>query len=277
MTTADAPSPAAAAAALLASSNLPRAEARALLAAVLGVRREQLVAHPEHAVDAPAADRFAALAARRRAGEPLAYLLGRREFYGRSFEVGPAVLVPRPETEGLVDVALDALRGLAAPRVLDLGTGSGCIAITLALERPDAQVTGVDRAPAALAVARANAAALGARLQLLESDWFGAVQGEFELIVANPPYIAEDDPHLGELAHEPRHALVAGHDGLDCLRIIVREAPAHLAPGGRLLVEHGHEQGAAVRLLLSQAGFDAVSTVRDAAGIERIGSGRRRA
>lgn len=275
MRTADAPPPAATAAALLASSDLPGAEARALLAAVLGVLRERLVAHPELAVDAPAADRFAALAARRRAGEPLAYLLGRREFYGREFEVGPAVLVPRPETELLVDLALDALRGRAAPRVLDLGTGSGCIAITLALERPDAQVTGVDRATAALAIAQANAVALGARLSLFESDWFGAVQDEFELIVANPPYVAEDDPHLDALAYEPRHALVAGRDGLDSLRIIVREAPAHLAPGGRLLVEHGHDQGAAVRRLLAQAGFDAVRTVRDAAGIERVGSGRR--
>lgn len=262
------------AAALLAASALPTAEARALLAAALGVRRERLVAHPEQAVDAAPAARFADLAARRRAGEPLAYLLGRREFYGREFAVGPAVLVPRPETELLVDLALDALRSQAAPCVLDLGTGSGCIAITLALERPEAQVFGVDRSPAALAVARANALALGARVRLLASDWFDAVQGRFDAVVANPPYIAAGDPHLPALAHEPPHALVSGGDGLDSLRIIVREAPAHLLPGGRLLVEHGHDQGAAVRTLFIEAGFDDVHTVRDAAGIERVGSGR---
>jgi release factor glutamine methyltransferase len=264
------------AAALLAASALPTAEARALLAAVLGVRRERLVARPEQAVDAAAAARFADLAARRRAGEPIAYLLGRREFYGREFEVGPAVLVPRPETELLVDLALDALRAHPAPRVLDLGTGSGCIAITLALEQPRAQVFGVDRSPAALAVARTNAAALGARVSLLASDWFGAVQGRFDVVVANPPYIAAGDPHLPALAHEPPHALVAGRDGLDSLRIIVREAPAHLLPGGRLLVEHGHDQGAAVRTLFIEAGFDNVHTVRDAAGVERVVSGRKR-
>lgn len=274
MPVADSTATARTAADLLAASALPTAEARALLAAVLDVRRERLIAHPTQVVDAASAGRFADLAARRRAGEPLAYLLGRREFYGREFEVGPAVLVPRPETELLVDLALDALRAHAAPRVLDLGTGSGCIAITLALERPEAQVFGVDRSPAALAVARANAAALGARVGLLASDWFGAVQGRFDVVVANPPYIAAGDPHLPALAHEPPHALVSGGDGLDSLRIIVREAPAHLLPGGRLLVEHGHEQGAAVRALFIEAGFDDVRTLRDAAGIERVGSGR---
>jgi release factor glutamine methyltransferase len=261
--------------ALLAASALPAAEARALLATVLGVRREALIAHPEGAVDAVAAARFADLAARRRAGVPLAYLLGAREFYGRTFAVTPAVLVPRPETELLVDLALAALRGRSAQRVLDLGTGSGCIAITLALERPDAEVVAADRSVAALAVAGANARSLGARVGLFASDWFSAVRGTFDLIVANPPYVARDDAHLAALAHEPQHALVAGADGLDSLRVIARDAPRHLAPGGTLLVEHGHDQGAAVRGLLTAAGLEEVRTVRDAAGIERVGSGRR--
>jgi release factor glutamine methyltransferase len=259
---------------LLAASALPIAEARALLAEVLGVRREWLIAHPDHAVEAAAAASFTELAARRRGGVPLAYLLARREFYGRAFRVTPAVLVPRPETELLVDLAVDALRSLEAPRVLDLGTGSGCIAITLALARPDAEVVAVDRSAAALAVAQDNAATLGAQAAFIESDWYGAVNGRFDLIVANPPYIAAGDPHLAALAHEPQHALTDGGDGLACLRVIVREAPVHLRPRGVLMVEHGHDQGAAVRALLAAAGFAEVRTERDAAGNERVGSGR---
>ena len=261
--------------ALLATSGLPAAEARALLAEVLQARREQLIAFPERAVDAGAAARFLRLTARRRAGEPLAYLLGRREFYGRDFVVTPAVLVPRPETELLVDLALEALRGRTGPRVLDLGTGSGCIAVSLALERPDAQVVAVDTAAAALAVARDNAAALGARVRFIESDWFAAVDGEFDLIVANPPYIAADDPHLAALRHEPQRALTDQGDGLGCLRRIACDAPAFLRAGGWLLLEHGHDQGAAVRALLAEAGLIAVTTVADAGGRERVGCAQR--
>lgn len=256
--------------ALLAASQLPAREARALLAHALGVRREWLIAHPEAEVSEPQRAAFAALAARRARGEPLAYLLGAQEFYGREFAVSPAVLIPRPETELLVDAALDALRGVVAPRVLDLGTGSGCIAITLALERADAAVTAVDRSPAALAVARANAARLGARVTLVESDWYANVQGRFDAIVANPPYVAAGDPHLPALRDEPRHALTDQADGLSYLRAIAAGAPAHLQPGAPLLVEHGYDQGAAVRALFEGAGFGAVRTLRDAAGLERV-------
>lgn len=261
--------------ALLAGSGLPAGEARALLAEVLGTRRERLIAFPEKPVGAVAAARFAALAARRRAGEPLAYVLGRREFYGRAFTVSPSVLVPRPETELLVDLALEALRDLSTPRVLDLGTGSGCIAVTLALERADAQVVAADASPDALAIAQANAAALGARMQFIESDWFGSVAGSFDLIVANPPYVAAGDPHLAGLSHEPLHALTDHGDGLSCLRTIAMHAPEHLKPGGYLLVEHGYDQGAQVRRMLLATGFEQVRTVKDAMGIDRVCHGRR--
>jgi release factor glutamine methyltransferase len=257
--------------ALLAASGLPAPDARLLLAEVLGVSRERLVAFPEQLVDAGAAVRYEALAARGRRGEPLAYLLGRREFYGRAFKVSPAVLVPRPETELLVDLALEALREHAAPRVLDLGTGSGCIAITLALARSDAEIVATDVSAGALAVARANAQALGASLRWVASDWYAALDGSFDLIVSNPPYIAAGDPHLAALAGEPIDALTDHADGLDCLRRIVAGAPAHLRPGGWLLVEHGYDQGAPVRQLLTDAGLRGVRTVRDIAGHERVG------
>lgn len=266
-----------AAARLLAESGLSRLEARSLLAAVLGVPIERLIGHPEQPVGAAAVQRFAALAARRLAGEPLAYLLGEKEFYGRRFAVSPAVLVPRPETELLVQLALDRLRSRPAARVLDLGTGSGCIAITLALESPPARVLAVDRSATALAVAAANARRLGAAVEFLRSDWFDAVTGRFDLIVSNPPYVAAADPHLPALRHEPRQALVAGADGLDDLRRIVAAAPAHLQAGGWLIVEHGHDQAADVRALYAQAGFVEIETACDLAGVPRVCSGRARA
>ncbi len=258
---------------LLRASRLPAREARALLAHVLGVPREYLIAHPEAAVGPQQHAQFVALAERRARGEPLPYLLGKQEFYGREFEVDPAVLIPRPETELLVDATLEALRGMAAPRVLDLGAGSGCIAITLALERPDAAVTAADRSAAALAVARANARRLGAGVTFVESDWLAGVEKDFDAIVANPPYVAAGDPHLPALADEPLHALAGGADGLAHLRTIVAGAPAHLRAGGQLLVEHGYDQGAAVRALFTVAGFTTVRTLRDAAGIERVCAG----
>lgn len=259
---------------LLAASGLPAAEARALLAAASGATREALIAFPERAVAPQAAARFAALAARRRAGEPMAYLLGAQEFYGRPFRVTPSVLIPRPETELLVELALDALRAVERPRVLELGTGSGCIAITLALERPDARVAAADRSVEALAVARDNARRLAARVEFVASDWYAAIGGAFDAIVANPPYVAAGDPHLADLRFEPTHALTDRGDGLGCLRTIVAGAAAHLAPGGWLLVEHGYDQGAAVRALFERAGFSAVRTVRDTAGHERACLGR---
>ncbi len=261
------------AAQLLAASALPRLEARLLLAAALGTTVERLLARPELGVGAEASARFAALADRRANGEPVAYLLGEKEFYGLRFEVTAAVLVPRPETELLVEVALAGLRPSPAPRVLDLGTGSGCVAIAVALHCPAARVLAVDRCPDALAVARRNARQLGARVDFALADWMEGIDSRFDLIVANPPYVAEDDPHLRDLRHEPRSALAAGADGLDALRRIVAAAPARLGPGGRLAVEHGHDQGAAVRALFAAAGFTDVGTVRDLAGLERVCAG----
>lgn len=261
---------------LLAASGLPAAEARALLAFASGAAREALIAFPERAVAPQAAERFAALAARRRTGEPMAYLLGVQEFYGRPFRVTPAVLIPRPETELLVELALDALRAVERPSVLELGTGSGCIAITLALERPDARVVAADRSAEALAVARDNAQRLGAHVEFVASDWYAAIEGEFDAIVANPPYVAAGDPHLADLRFEPIDALTDRGDGLRCLRTIVAGAPARLSPGGSLLVEHGYDQAAAVRALFENAEFDDVRSIRDAAAIDRACVGRRR-
>ena len=255
---------------LLARSGLPRAEARLLLAAALGKPVESLLARPEQPVEDDAAARFATLARRRAQGEPVAYLLGEKEFYGRRFAVSPAVLVPRPETELLVELALARLRRAPSPRVLDLGTGSGCIAVTLALECAAATVVAVDRCADALAVARANAQRLGARIDFVRGDWYENVGGRFDLIVANPPYVAAADPHLAGLQHEPRRALVAGADGLADLSRIAAGAPDRLNSGGALAVEHGYDQGASVRKLFSQAGLTDIETHRDLAGIERV-------
>ncbi|HUL64698.1 MAG TPA: peptide chain release factor N(5)-glutamine methyltransferase [Burkholderiaceae bacterium] len=262
---------------LLKASALPLLEARALLAHALASPREALVAHPEREVNRDAARKFEDLVARRRSGEPLAYLVGEREFYGRPFVVTAAVLIPRPETELLVQLALEHARGLASPKVLDLGTGSGCIAISLALELNSAEVLATDIRAAALAVARANAARLGARVHFIESDWYSAVVDRFDLIVANPPYVAEGDPHLSDLRYEPQSALVASDSGLACLRPIIAGAPAHLKPAGKLLVEHGYDQAAAVQEIFATAGFEAIKTDRDATGIERVTSGILRA
>lgn len=261
--------------ALLAGSGLPPAEARALLARCLDVTRERLIAHPEAAVAAASAEAFTQAARRRAAGEPLAYLLGEKEFYGRPFAVTPDVLVPRPETELLVDLALERMRTMQRPRVLDLGTGSGCIAVSLALERPDARVSAIDASAAALAVARRNAERLGARVEFRLGDWYGplAADARFDVIVANPPYVAPGDPHLDALRHEPLTALTDGRDGLACLEAIVAGARAHLAPAGWLLVEHGFDQSAAVQVLFRGAGLAPQSQV-DAAGHLRVTFGQ---
>lgn len=261
--------------ALLAGSGLPLLEARALLARCLDVPRERLVAHPEAAVAAAPAAAFTQAARRRATGEPLAYLLGEKEFYGRSFAVTPDVLVPRPETELLVDLGLARMRRTPRPRVLDLGTGSGCIAVTLALERPDARVTATDASTAALAVARRNAERLGAAVEVRRGDWYGAVAADarFDLIVANPPYVAPDDPHLDALRHEPLTALTDGRDGLACLATIVAGARAHLARAGWLLVEHGFDQSTAVQALFRAAELVPQSQP-DAAGHLRVAFGQ---
>ncbi len=260
---------------------LPRAEARILLAAASGRPVEWLIAHGDDEPVADVAARFQGLAIRRGHGEPVAYLTGEREFHGRSFRVGPAVLIPRPETECLVAVALAALEGIASPRVLDLGTGSGAIAVTIALERPDATLVATDASDTALAMARANAVALGASgIAFRCGDWWQALESDapaFDLVVTNPPYVADADAHLerGDLRFEPRQALAAGADGGDAIRRIAAGAPARLVAGGHVVIEHGFEQGAFCRALLGTHGFVDIRTQADLAGRERVTAGRR--
>ena len=256
-----------------------RAEAEILLAHCLGCDRTALWARPQTAVPSAVAAACRALARRRAAGEPVAYLVGHRGFWTLELEVTPAVLIPRPETEVLVEQVLAAFPADAPVRLVDLGTGSGAIALAVAAERPCWEILATDAAADALAVARRNAARLGlAAVAFRLGDWTKACRrGErFSVIVSNPPYVAEGDPHLveGDLPWEPRAALVAGPDGLDAIRRLVATAPAHLAPGGWLLLEHGADQGAAVRAILAGAGLDAVHTVRDLAGLERVSGGR---
>jgi release factor glutamine methyltransferase len=254
-----------------------RIEARALAVHAWQVETAWLIAHDTDVPDAAQAGSFLALLEQRLAGQPIAYLTGKREFYGRDFRVTPDVLIPRPETELLVDQALLHLPPGQPLRVLDLGTGSGCVAATIALERPHAVVTAVDRSPAALALAERNARALDAHVRFLQSDWFDALAGErFDLIVANPPYIAAADPHLsrGDVRFEPLVALASGSDGFDDLRRIVRDAPAHLAPAGWLWLEHGFEQAELTQRLLLDAGLRQVQTRLDAAGLPRISGGQ---
>jgi len=261
----------------LQTGGLPRLEAQMLLLHALGQppqARAWLLAHDDAALPADAATRLHALATRRLAGEPMAYLTGEKHFHGLRLQVDARVLDPRDDTETLVDWALALLPADAPRRVLDLGTGSGAIALAIAHARPQARVTAVDASADALTVARANAGQLGLAVTLHHGDWLAPVAGErFDLIVSNPPYIAEGDAHLPALAHEPRSALVSGADGLDDLRRIVATAPAPLAPGGWLLLEHGWDQAAAVRALLTDAGFTQVQSRRDLAGIERCSGG----
>lgn len=253
-------------------AGVARLDAQLLLAHHLKRDRAWLLAHD----DAPLGDArpaFEADLARRAAGVPLAYLVGEREFRGLPLAVSPAVLVPRPETEGLVEWALE----LAAPdaTVVDLGTGSGAIALAFAHARPRARVAATDASADALAVARGNAQRLGVAVEFLHGDWWQPLAGRrFELVLSNPPYIAGDDPHLAALAHEPRAALTPEGDGLAALRAIVAGAPAHLAPGGWLLLEHGFDQAPAVHALLAAAGFGALATRLDLAGLPRCTGGR---
>lgn len=241
---------------------------------LLGVSRTWLISHDDEAVSEQAAAAFSTLAARRRDGEPMAYLLGEREFMGHRFAVAPGVLIPRPDTEVLVETGLAFLESLEKPRVIDLGTGSGAIAISIALARPDAEVTATDYSEAALKIARANADTLQARVQFVQGDWYQAFPpgARFDLILSNPPYIASDDHHLdqGDLRFEPSQALTDGADGLQALAILAAGARTHLRPGGQIWLEHGWNQAEAVRNLLTQAGLRDVSSRRDLAGIERI-------
>jgi release factor glutamine methyltransferase len=263
---------------LAATSRTPRLDAELLLANALGCSRTRLFTARDESVRTAAGERFRALLAERRAGRPVAQLTGRREFWSLDLAVTPDVLTPRPETELLVERALARIAGHRSPRVLDLGTGSGAVALAIAAERGDAALLATDASPAALAVARVNASALGlAQLDFACGDWFAAAgTGQFDLIVSNPPYVADDewagsDP---ELAFEPRAALAAGPDGLDALRVIVAGAPAHLAPGGWLVLEHGASQGGAVRDLVRRAGLGSVATTADLAGLPRVTEGR---
>ncbi len=251
---------------------LERIDAQLLLLHILNradAGRAWLLAHDTDTLAPSEQARFIALCQRRAAGEPVAYLRGMKEFYGLTLQVDARVLDPRPDTETLVDWALQLLAPLPAPRVLDLGTGSGAIALALQHQRPDAQVSAVDASPDALAVAQANAARLGLPVQFARGDWLGGVAGQFDLIVSNPPYIAAADPHLAALRHEPLQALASGADGLDDIRTIVAQAPTHLQPGGWLLLEHGWDQAEAVQALLRAAGGEQVQSRKDLAGIVR--------
>lgn len=261
----------------LRTAGLDPAAARVLLRTVLQETDAHLAAHPEQALTTAQQARFQDWVERRRAGEPVAYLTGEREFYSLALKVTPAVLIPRPETELLVDAALEVIPANAPCRLLDLATGSGCVAIAIAKQRPRARVTATDISPAALVVARENAARHGVTIEFIESDWFAALAGRhFDLIVANPPYLAEGDAHLaqGDLRFEPRHALAAGAAGLDGIEVIAEQAVNHLGAGGRLLFEHGHDQGSCARALLGAAGYQDIATRRDLAGLERVSGGR---
>jgi release factor glutamine methyltransferase len=265
---------------LLRASTLPALEARILLEHVLGWRRTELITRDDEALPAESVGQFEALAERRMNGEPIAQLVGTREFFGLSFDVTPDVLIPRPETELLVEIALARIQGIEQPRVLDLGTGSGAIAVAIASSRPDAQVWGVDQSAEALAVAARNASKLlsGDRtLNLLQSNWTEALNPalRFEVIVSNPPYIAQHDSHLseGDLRFEPRAALTDEADGLSAIRTIIQTAPFFLAANGSLWLEHGYDQAAEVRALLTARGFSEVRSERDLAGIERASGG----
>jgi len=271
----------------IAQRAIDRLDAQYLLGHLLGMSRASLIAHPDRSLDAAAAATYRNWIAERANGKPVAQIIGTREFYGREFGIDEHVLIPRPETEIVVEQALALVseqNSLEMPAdiglsILDLGTGSGVIAITLALELPKASVTAIDVSSEALRRARANALTLNANVAFIQSDWYAALDDlRFGMIVANPPYIARDDAHLtqGDLRFEPLAALTdQSDDGLDAIRTIIAGASAHLLPGGWLLIEHGFDQAAKVRSLMEAGGLTALRSVRDLAGIERVGIGRR--
>lgn len=261
-----------------AALGLERLDAQLLLLHALDrpqADRAWLLAHDGDELDAARERTFVASCERRAAGEPLAYIVGRKEFHGLDLRVDARVLVPRPDTETLVDWAISLLRGRGPLSVIDLGTGSGAIALAVAHACPEAHVTAIDTSADALGLAGENARALGLRVVFRRSSWLADAPGLYDLIVSNPPYVAENDPHLAALRHEPRGALVAGPDGLRDIRVIVQQAASRLRPGGWLLLEHGWDQAAAVRALLEAAGFGSVTSRRDLAGIERCSGGVR--
>ena len=256
-----------------------RVDAEILLARVLGKPRSWLYAHPEAVLDERQSRDFQALLARRERGEPVAQIIGSREFWSLELLITEDTLIPRPETELLVELALLRMCGKPGCRLLDLGTGSGAVALALASERLDAEVTAIDKDSRTLAVAKKNAARLGLeRVRFLAGNWFSPIKGEqFEVIASNPPYIADADPHLlqGDLRFEPRAALASGPDGLDAIRAIAAGGPRHLSSDGWLLLEHGFEQGPAVRALLREAGLQDVTSHCDLEHRERVSSGRK--
>jgi release factor glutamine methyltransferase len=258
------------------ASGVDRLDAQLLLLHALGraaTDRAWLLAHDTDVLANDAWRTFAQLCARRTAGEPVAYLIGEKEFHGLGLRVDQRVLVPRPDTETLVEWALECLAGRSSPSVVDLGTGSGAIALAIQHARPDARVTAVDASADALAVASANGARLGLPVRFVEADWLAGAAADYDLIVSNPPYIATGDAHLPALRHEPIQALVSGVDGLDDIRRIVQTAPQHLADGGWLMLEHGYDQAAPVCRLLAERGFSEVQSRDDLAGIARCSGG----
>jgi release factor glutamine methyltransferase len=265
----------------LRDSGLETCDANLLLQSVLGVNRAYLAAHDDQFLNPMQAAAYEEWVQRRKAGEPTAYILGEREFYGLNFKITPAVLIPRPETELLVELALELIPKEHSCKVLELGTGSGNIALALARHRPLARITAVDCSEQALAVARQNAAQLlgedGRNIVFKNSDWYDALEGEtYHLIISNPPYVASGDAHLreGDVRFEPRQALSGGIDGLDCIRRIIRGAPSRLCKGGWLLFEHGYDEADACLELLTQSGFDQLICANDLAGIPRVSGGR---
>jgi len=262
----------------LAPSPTGRLEAEVLLAHVLGVSRTWVLAHPEREVPVEERETCRRLVERRARGEPLAYLTGSREFWSIPFRVTPDVLIPRPETELLVETALEFIPEDATWRVADLGTGCGAVAIAIASERPHCEVHATDRSPTALRIARANAETLApGRVHLHLGSWLEPLEGRFAVIVSNPPYVAEDDPHLrqGDCRFEPREALTPGTDAMAAIGQIARNALPHLEAGGLLAFEHGFDQGEASRALLRELGYAEVGTVRDLEGRERVSRGIR--
>jgi release factor glutamine methyltransferase len=259
-----------------AAQRIGRLDARWLVSHVCKFTHAQILSESNRLLTPDEVHHINRLVQRRAGGEPLAYILGEAGFFGRMFKVSPAVLVPRPETEDVVERALSLISDIPQPRILDLGTGSGAIAITLSLERPDAKVIAVDLSADALMVGRSNAARLNATVEWRQGDWFKPLKDDkpFDLIVSNPPYIAADDPHLAGdgVCVEPRLALTDGADGLDCLRKIIDGAPAFLNSGCSLLLEHGHDQGAACRNLLNKVGFQSPETWVDLTGNDRMSS-----
>ena len=255
-----------------------RLEAQILASRALGVNRAWLIAHGQDIPDPAQSIAIEALVARREHGEPVAYILGEKEFYGHLFKVNPEVLIPRPETELLVEAALERLPKDKPARVLDLGTGSGCIAISVALARPDCEILAADASASAVELAKQNAIQLDAgNVRFLASDWYSQLPAmNFDMIVSNPPYIASEDPHLGkgDLVHEPPHALGSGVDGLSAIRIIVAGAPSNLKPGGWLILEHGYDQSESCQTIFTDAGFERVFTLSDLAGQTRVTGGQ---